>query len=160
MVELLVVIVIVALMSSLVFLNLPDSKPDEVAVSDAVAARMRLANERAILKGLPLGVVMNQTGYRFLERRLGIWSAVTVGPLAGDHPWPEGALISLTLEGEKIDLSEQAEANALETVRPHLTFGPTGDMAPFRLIIDGRRGSRVIGMDSYGAIRILEGGGA
>ena len=133
LVELMVVLVIVGLMSSFVFLNLPAGRSGAQEDAEQIAARLNLAAQQAVLRGETLGVVLTRGGYRFLQYRRGIWSAVALVPDHEDHDWPEGVEVTLRLGGERQPLPRELRSQAVQT--PFLFFTPTGEGAPFLLAV-------------------------
>jgi len=82
LIELLVVITIVGLLSSVVVLTMADPRGRLTDDADRFAGRVRAARDAAIVTGRPMALWVAQTGYGFERREQGEWQAVTEGPLA------------------------------------------------------------------------------
>lgn len=76
LVELLVVIVILALASSVVLLNAPPVRPEARDDAERFAARMQLAFDEAIATGAVMRVSIDALGYGFETLQAGKWKAV------------------------------------------------------------------------------------
>lgn len=82
LIELLVVIVIIGLLSSVVVLTMSDPRGRITGDADRFAGRVRAARDGAIVSGRPMALWVSQTGYGFERRADGAWQAVAEGPLA------------------------------------------------------------------------------
>jgi len=76
LVEFLVVIVILALASSVVLLNAPPSRPEVRKDAERFAARMQLAFDEVITSGENVRVSINAAGYEFQVLRAGEWAGI------------------------------------------------------------------------------------
>lgn len=82
LIELLVVIVIIGLLSSVVVITMADPRGRITGDADRFAGRVRAARDAAIVSGRPMALWVSQTGYGFDRREQGEWRAITDGPLA------------------------------------------------------------------------------
>ena len=82
LIELLVVIVIIGLLSSVVVLTMADPRGRITGDADRFAGRVRAARDSAIVSGRPMALWVSQTGYGFERRQDGTWQAMSEGPLA------------------------------------------------------------------------------
>lgn len=82
LIELLVVIVIIGLLSSVVVLTMTDPRGRITGDADRFAGRVRAARDSAIVSGRPMALWVSQTGYGFERRQDGTWQAMSEGPLA------------------------------------------------------------------------------
>ncbi len=82
LVELLVVIVIIGLLSSVVVITMADPRGRLTGDADRFAGRVRAARDAAIVTGRPMALWVSQTGYGFERRDQGDWQAMSEGPLA------------------------------------------------------------------------------
>lgn len=82
LIELLVVIVVIGLLSSVVVLTMVDPRGRITSDADRFAGRVRAARDSAIVSGRPMALWVSQTGYGFERRTDGAWQAMTEGPLA------------------------------------------------------------------------------
>ena len=82
LIELLIVIVIIGLISSVVVVTMSDPRGRITGDADRFAGRVRAARDAAIVSGRPMALWVSQTGYGFQRREQGEWQAVDDGPLA------------------------------------------------------------------------------
>lgn len=82
LVELLVVIVIIGLLSTVVVITMADPRGRITGDADRFAGRVRAARDSAIVSGRPMALWVSQTGYGFQRREDGQWRALSEGPLA------------------------------------------------------------------------------
>lgn len=82
LIELLVVIVIIGLLSTVVVVTMADPRGRITADADKFAGRVRAARDSAIVSGRPMALWVSQTGYGFERREQGEWRALSEGPLA------------------------------------------------------------------------------
>lgn len=85
LVELLIVIVIIGLISSVVIVTMSDPRGRITGDADRFAGRVRAARDAAIVSGRPMALWVSQTGYGFQRREQGEWQAVNDGPLAAKN---------------------------------------------------------------------------
>ena len=76
LVEMIVAVAILGLLTGAVVMNLPDTGARLGDEADALAARLRRAQEEAILTNRPVEVAVDETGYRFRVQRRGEWSVL------------------------------------------------------------------------------------
>lgn len=82
LVELMVVIVIIGLLSSVVVLTMADPRGRIAGDVDRFAGRVRAARDSAIIEGRPVALWVSATAYGFERRTRGQWQPITDGPLA------------------------------------------------------------------------------
>jgi len=82
LIELLVVIVVIGLLSTVVVITMADPRGRIANDADRFAGRVRAARDAAIVSGRPMALWISQTGYGFDRREQGEWRPVTDGPLA------------------------------------------------------------------------------
>lgn len=82
LIELLVVIVIIGLLSSVVVMTMTDPRGRITGDADRFAGRIRAARDSAIVSGRPMALWVSQTGYGFARREGGNWRSLDEGPLA------------------------------------------------------------------------------
>jgi general secretion pathway protein H len=131
LVELLVVLVILGLFSSVVVLALPDPEGPLAAEAERFAARARAAQERAIMDNRPVALRVDAEGYGFEWTVGGEWRKLSQRPF-GDVAWKPGTSAVL--------------ANGAERV----VFDPTGHAEPLALTLS-RGGEQA-------AVEIADGG--
>ncbi len=82
LIELLVVIVIIGLLSTVVVVTMADPRGRITGDADKFAGRVRAARDSAVVSGRPMALWVSQTGYGFEQREEGAWHALSEGPLA------------------------------------------------------------------------------
>jgi len=82
LIELLVVIVIIGLLSSVVVITMVDPRGRITGDVDRFTGRVGAARDAAIVSGRPMALWVSQTGYGFERRERGEWQAMSDGPLA------------------------------------------------------------------------------
>lgn len=87
LVEVLVVMAILALLTGSVMLLAPDHRARARPATEALAARVVMLRERAIINAAPARLRVDAQGYRFEQRRSGAW--VPLDTRAAQR-WPNG----------------------------------------------------------------------
>lgn len=85
LIELLVVITIIGLLSTVVVLTMADPRGRISSDADRFAGRVRAARDAAIVSGRPMALWVSQTGYGFERRDAGRWQHIDEGPLASKN---------------------------------------------------------------------------
>jgi general secretion pathway protein H len=111
LVELMVVIAIIALMTSAVVLAMPDGDGQTRIQAERFAARVALARDTAITKVRPVALIVDQAGYRFEQRQSGAWL-----PLEAPQGWTEGVKAQGNGERLVFDPVGLAEQDAVVTL--------------------------------------------
>lgn len=94
LVELMIVLVIVSLMSTVVMLSLPDPRGSLTQEATRFAARAKAAQERAVIDARATSVRVTDIGYGFDERRQSEWRPLANGVLA-DQRWSDGTEVGI-----------------------------------------------------------------
>lgn len=136
LVELLVVITIIGLMSTLVVLSLPDSRPTLTAEAERFGARLLRAREEAVMTGRTVEVVLAPEGYSFAQRRGGERQPLDDGPF-GPEPWEIGTTAPGSAE------------NPLSVV-----FDSTGGAEPVELVLQRDAQRMRVTVDGAGEVRV------
>jgi general secretion pathway protein H len=164
--EVLLTLAIIGAASTLVVAQLPAPEPTLAAEARTLAARLTLAGEEAVISGQPLGVDVDEAGYRFRRRVAGEWRAIADEPGFAPRAWPAGVTVEMTREGERVARArlrqlELTEDEADARASPVGRFDPTGAATALTVeISEGRRLYR-IAVDVGGAVSLLaEGDGA
>jgi general secretion pathway protein H len=89
LVELMVVLVIIGLMSAAVVLAIPDPRGGLVSEAETFAARVRAAQERAIMDNRSVALRLTPAGYSFEWSVRGEWQPIGQRPF-GAAKWVEG----------------------------------------------------------------------
>ena len=137
LVELMVVVTIIGLMSGLVVLSLPDSRPSLSMEAERFGARLLRAREEAVMSGRGVEVAVTPQGYDFTQSRSGERRPLTDGPF-GPERWEPDTEVS---GGE-------------ESRRSSVAFDPTGSADPVEFALQ-RKGERTrVTVDSAGEVRV------
>jgi general secretion pathway protein H len=135
LVELMVVIAIMALATSVVALSFPPSNAHVRVQAEALAARMLAARDAAIIEGRDMAVTIDAQGSRIERRRRGQWQAAP-GRAFGPGMWKPGTQAQLSGPPQRI------------------VFDTTGNAAPATVTLaDGARRATV-SVTADGAIRV------
>lgn len=124
LVEVLMVVFIIGLATSVVVLTLPPRTPPEQKAAAALAQTVRQAQDLAILTGQPTGLDLSPEGYGVT-----VWT--------GQAWQPRGRTVQLDKALSVQLVSEQTERPASW---PELVFDPTGVATPATLTLQTRRG--------------------
>lgn len=124
LVELLVVLTLIGLMSAAVVIAMPDPGGTLVSEAESFAARVKAAQERAILGSAPVAIRITDAGYDFDQRRGGEWQPIGRDPLI-PHEWREGT-----------------QALAGEAGAGRIVFDSTGMSDPQRIVL--KRGAEQV----------------
>ncbi len=162
LIELMVVIVIVGIITSLAALSVGRSGDDQLGEEvRRLAALCELASEEAIITGRQFGVHLTPQGYRFLVYREGQWQDPQDDRLLRERHLPEelDAVLRLYVDGLAVVLDEESGvqktpskkgsvqgqeqeqgllAEADEGPRPQLLFLSSGEQSPAELVFAPR----------------------
>lgn len=135
--ELLAVLVITALASTLVVLTLPDTRRDLHDQADALASALLHARDEAILSLRMVEVTVDAGGYRFRRQAQQRWVPLDEKPFAAMR-WPAGVQTQLPVGGTQLSVR----------------FDPTGAATPQRIALaDGQQQLQVV-VDAAGVVRV------
>lgn len=113
LVELMVVLTIVGLLSGAVLLALPDQGMSPAREGERLAARLRAAQELAIMENGAVALRLTGTGYVFEQRQAGEWAPVAERALA-PADWSEGIAAEIEGKAARIVLDPVGVAEAAE----------------------------------------------
>ncbi len=137
LVELLVAIAILGLLTSVIVLNLPESGGRLADEADALAGRLRRAQEEAILTNRSVEVALSPAGYGFRVQRAGAWTPLQDGPFEARR-WGEGVV------------AEVRGPDGRSAVR----FDPTGAAEPAQVRLHKGRRAVAVSVDGQGQVSI------
>jgi general secretion pathway protein H len=89
LVELLIVLVIIGLLSAAVAVAMPDPRGSLTSDAERFAARVRAAQDRAVIDGRAMAVRVTSVGYGFDRRSASDWQKLDRRPFV-DQRWEEG----------------------------------------------------------------------
>jgi len=143
LVEVMIVLVIIALMAGLVVVTVGDT-PQRRLRREAgdLAALLNVASDEAVLRGVELGLIIDDHGYRFVyfdpEKKK--WLGLPDKALRG-HAFQVPYDVSFSLDGEHLDAKTQERIKKLsersedENQRPMLLLLSSGEFLPFTLTL-------------------------
>lgn len=154
LIELLVVMLLVAMISSVIVLNLPPPRGEEKNEAEVFAARLDAASELAVMTGAMFGLEVSEEGYRYYRYDRGVWETAIDRRLAVGAFSPDIAVeFTLTDPAAK---NEAAEENPREKDKeapaPSIFFTPTGETTPLNAKFVSRRGDVSVSLDAAGNV--------
>lgn len=168
LIEILVVVTIIAVLSSLVLLSVGVVRNDRDVETELrrAASLIELAADEAVLQGRDFGIEFLVEGYRFVELDplIGRWNEVVGDDLLRPRRLPDGMEFEVTVEGRRVRLAREAAAvdtsvndkekgkGLASSYTPHALILSSGDLTPFELALIRR------GDDLTKVLRILPGG--
>ncbi|MCA1779646.1 MAG: prepilin-type N-terminal cleavage/methylation domain-containing protein [Xanthomonadaceae bacterium] len=118
--EILVVVVIAAIITSMAVLSLPDSGPQTLLEREQARLRASLQSmcDRALLSGSVQGVRFFRQGYDFWHRSESSWQPLAANRRPLTVNWPESLTYRLSVEGHELSAAvparPQVRCSALE----------------------------------------------
>jgi general secretion pathway protein H len=103
-----VVLVIIALMSTAVVLAIPDPRGGLASEAETFGARLRAAQERAIMDNRPVAMRLTPAGYAFEWSVKGDWRPIGQRPF-GEAAWVEGTGVTAAADRVVFDSTGFAE---------------------------------------------------
>lgn len=120
LVELLIVIGILGLLTSLVVLSLPGGASALEQDAQRFAAKTAALRDNAILQSRPMAVQVTASGYSFLQRRDGSWNVLEDKPFNSTN-WSSGVTTAMDQEGALL-ISFESTGLPSEPVNVDLQF--------------------------------------
>lgn len=161
--EILVTLVIVAAMAAMLVFSFKDSSQQKLRreASD-FAVVLNAAADEAVMRGVEIGVVLDDEGYRFVifDPETKRWQPPVLNGLA-EHKFPERYLIEFSLDGSEVDqqmierIKLLAQRSDDERLRPSILILSSGEVTPFSLTLrteskDTAESAAVISLHSDG----------
>lgn len=117
LIELLIVMTLIGLLSAVALLAIPDPRGSLRAEAERFAARVKAAQDRAVIGSRPMSVRVTAAGYGFDQRERTEWQPIAVKPFA-DQSWSEGTQAAVTAETRLIfDATGISDPASLTLVR-------------------------------------------
>jgi len=136
--ELLVVIVIIGIITSMAVLSVKVLGGDHEMQQEAarLQAILTQAREEAMLLGSDVGLRLDTRGYDFLryntlQQR---WDFVTDDPLLRARTLPDGLGLRLRLEDREVLMKPRSGADAQQGLLPQVVVQASGDLDPFDIV--------------------------
>ena len=135
LVELMVALALLGLMAAVVVVAIPDGRMTVAAEGERFAARLKRAQEEAVLVNRPVEVAMTDDGYAFRVRKAGGWQPLDEGPFEAET-WLPGTAVAAEKDVRRV------------------TFDPTGVAGPAHFTL--RRGGKAVDVhvDQAGNVRV------
>lgn len=139
--ELLVVVLLVGLLTSLAVLGIRGQSAGELQREEArrLLARMDLAREEAVLRATSLGIRFGPDGYRFLQLRDGTWHVLRDDRTLAPRELPEGMRLEVDIDGLEVSLADDGDDETDtaaedddddDPLRPQIFFLAGGEIVP------------------------------
>jgi general secretion pathway protein H len=137
LVELMVTMFIIGLIGAAIAMTVPDQGPTPTGEAEILAARLKRAQEEAVLTNRTVDVAVDPAGYRFRVQGLGGWRPLTGAPF---EPvlWSEGLKVAVVA------------ADGAQGVR----FDPTGVAGPVRITLSRDRRLAGVLVDDAGNVKL------
>jgi general secretion pathway protein H len=171
LIEILVVVVILAIVSTIALMSLGVLGDDRELRTEAqrMQTLLEIAQDEAIMQGREFGMEIMLDSFRFVEFNpfTNQWSVIVGDDTLRLRQLPEDVEFELTLEDRDVELElDPAEISTIEDAAdrspgedysPHLLIFSSGDMSPFELRITRRydRAVVVLRRDLTGEFEIL-----
>ncbi|NWG92695.1 MAG: GspH/FimT family pseudopilin [Parvularculaceae bacterium] len=162
LVELLVVIVILALASSVVLLNAPPSRPKVKEDAERFAARLALAMDEAIATGGVMRISIDAKGYQFERMQAGEWTPLDDDRIFGRRDFDKGSLAKVEIKDAAYDnaraLGGEERPDAAEEgddkEKTEIALDPLGVQTAFSVRFSSADGAFVVTVDEGGGIAV------
>ena len=136
--ELLVVVVIIGIITSMAVISVNVLGGDHEMQQEAerLQAILAQAREDALLQSRDLGLRIDETSLEFLEYdgRSERWRQVLGDPLLRERTLPAGLRLRLRLEDRDVQLKPRQPATEAEPIYPQVILQASGEMVPFDLV--------------------------
>lgn len=130
LIEVLVVVFIVAMASTVIIISLPSSEKQTVVHADRLLRELNLASRESIASGHPTALFFTDNGYAFKHFREREWSQDIRSTEIRSDDKSSQTRLGLYLEDEISTVEDLLS-------QPVVTFYPIGDATPASLIIEG-----------------------
>ncbi|HZW60264.1 MAG TPA: type II secretion system minor pseudopilin GspH [Woeseiaceae bacterium] len=161
LIEVLVVVVIIGIVSSVVLLSLGVLGDDRGLRQEArrMASLLDLAADEAVLQGRDFGIEFTQAGYRFVEHDpyLDRWHEVVGDDILRQRHLPEAMHFDLYIEDRRVTLKDDPARLASEDsdergdaptdYAPHVLLLSSGEVSPLHIEIRRDTDRRVVAVD-------------
>ncbi|PWQ99979.1 type II secretion system minor pseudopilin GspH [Leucothrix pacifica] len=128
LIELMVVIAIMGLLTSVVLPYLPGDKQELLFEElDRFESRVSYAQTHAVLQSQDLGLVVDEGEYRFMQRGKSGWELIEEQPLQAQKI-PEFLRQLASVEGQELIVEDSLDG---EVPAPKLLFLSSGEITPF-----------------------------
>lgn len=148
LIEVLVVVFIVALASTVIIVSLPSSEKQTTVQAEKLLRELNFASRESIASGFPTALFLTEDGYAFKHFREQEWSPdIRSTKLSNNRFTP--TRLALYLEDGPITV-EQLDS------KPVITFYPIGDATPASLIVEGEGPTLYVNVMDNAKIKISD----
>lgn len=137
LVELMVTLFIISLLAGAIIMTVPDQGPSPGGEAEVLAARLKRAQEEAVLTNRAVDVAIDPAGYRFRVQDGGGWTPLTEKPFE-PVAWSEGLKVAVVA------------ADGAQGVR----FDPTGVAAAARISLSRAPRAAAVLVDDSGNVKL------
>lgn len=158
LVELLVVVFIIALMSTLVVLSLPDSATPLRTMTEKMALKLHQASRESILSGEAVALSMGPEGaVRFERYRDGAWREEDVHHLSlKQSEGVERIVLTVSHEGDVLRPHAASPRSVMDSEEPSFTreviFSPLGEATPAEIRLQDGAEEAIIRVGAGGEV--------
>ncbi len=153
--ELMLTLLLIGLSVGMVALNLPGRQDSSVA-SEALRLyqRLHLLEEKAVFGVTDYGLRVDAGEYRFFRLDGDAWTAMDDDPQLAPHTLAENLRLSLSIEGQVLDLAPRSAATSAENESESTDSGPQvlllsdGQITPFSLLLRASDGDKRFVVDN------------
>lgn len=159
LVELLVVVVILALASSVVMLNAPPSRPEVRDDAERFAARLMLAFDQSIARDAVMRISIDAEGYSFEALNENEWAQIEETGALSRREFHRRTSAIVEIEDAANDNARALGNNDAEKDEPQdgvssITLDPLGAQTPFRVRFSSSDGVWSVGVDETGLVEV------
>lgn len=149
LIEVLVMIVILGVLSTLAILALRSGgEAEELETTlNRLSALIEHQCDDAQLQAQSLGLTISHQGYRFVQRQQHTWVTPT-NPVYRQREWPRDSRVRLYIDGYPVALERETAAG------PHILCAPTGELTPFELLLSKNNVSMELKGQLYGDLEV------
>ena len=153
LIELLVVMLIIALTSSVIVLNLPPPAGEARTEAERFAVRLTAASEQAIMSGSVIALELEPFGYRFYRYDRGGWRDLAETPFSQGR-FPADVAVAFELpEPARRNEERRADPRDDGAPAPNVFFLPTGETTALSVSFTTRREQATLSLDNAGALK-------
>ncbi len=147
LIEILVVVTIIAIVTSVAMLSLSLVGDDRDSQTEArrLASLLEVALDESVMQGREFGIELMSGGYRFVEYdpQSSQWAEIPYDETLRPRNLPEGVTMELYMEDQRVVLSEEpaeiktqdedSMVRETEQYAPHVFVFSSGDVTPFEI---------------------------
>jgi general secretion pathway protein H len=151
LVEMLMVLVIIGLLSSVVVLTVPMGSASLRDEARVLAARLKLAAQESVMRGAATGALISPEGYAFYRLQNGKWIEVTDERAFARQVWRKG----VTAETARTANMTSAVSDK-KVIVPNVVFDPTGLSSTFSIALSAQSERLTVTANDKGEVVIRD----